>query len=153
MEKQLTKKRNWEELVLEEDTTFSRELLQTYEEGNIEELGIAIKMYYESSKTSAELELLNHLESLMENIILLKVIDKLKTQEQWEKICRLRVDVKDDLEWNYNLNEESIKKEWNDAFYYAKNTDYEYIEKAKQIKSLTWHEVFEKSYHPSNYGK
>lgn len=153
MEKQLTKKRNWEHLVLEEDTTFSRELLQTYEEGNVEELGIAIKMYYESSITSAELELLRYLKKLMENIIMLVFSDEFKTQEQWEKICRLRVDVREHLEWNDCLNDNSIKKEWNDAFEDAVDLASIDAPKASELKKLTWYETFEKSYHPSNYGK
>ncbi len=148
MEKQKIKKRNWTELILESDTTVARELLQTYKEGNIEELGEALKINYENSISGAELELLNHLSDLMECIILHKVSDKFKTQKQWEKICRLQRKIKDDLEWNDCLNEKSIKKEWNDAFIYAKDTYPEYMEQVKKIKSLTWKEVFEQSYHP-----
>ncbi len=64
MEKQKIKKRNWTELILESDTTVARELLQTYKEGNIEELGEALKINYENSISGTELELLNNLSDL-----------------------------------------------------------------------------------------
>ena len=67
-----TKKRNWEEIILESDTKVAYELLQAYEEGNLIELGNALKINYENSIKSAELELLTHLSDLMQNIILTK---------------------------------------------------------------------------------
>ncbi len=153
MEKQKIKKRNWTELILESDTTVARELLQTYKEGNIEELGDALKINYENSISGAELELLNHLSDLMKNIIILQFSDEFKTQEQWEKICRLRSNIEDDLEWNDNLNENSIKNEWDDAFNSAKYLAETFVDEAKYLEKITRKEVFEQSYHPSDYGK
>ncbi len=153
MEKQKIKKRNWTELILESDTTVARELLQTYKEGNIVELGEALKINYENSISGAELELLTHLRYLMEHIILLRFSDDYKTQEQWEKICRLRSNIDDDLEWNDCLNENSIKNEWKRAFLSAKELATIFAPQASKLKKLKWFEVFEQSYHPSDYGK
>ena len=120
MEQQLTKKRNWEELIHKSDTKVAHELWLTYKEGNIKELGEALKLNYENSISGAELDLLTHLSKLMENIILLKLSDEYKTQEQWEKICKFRDEIEEDLEWNDCLDQKSINKEWSRAFDGAK---------------------------------
>ncbi len=145
--------RNWESLILESDTTVARELLRTYEEGNMEELGKALKLHYENSIAGAELELATHLYHLMENVLLISLSDDYQTQEQWEKICRLRTEVEEDLEYNDCLNEESIKAEWDAAWEDAKDQASIFVKAASSVEKLAWEEVFKTSYHPSRYGK
>ena len=147
-----TKKRNWEEIILESDTKVAYELLQAYEEGNLIELGNALKINYENSIKSAELDLLTHLSDLMQNIILTKFSSEYHTQEHWEKICRLRAEIEEDLEWNDCLNKESIENEWNNAFNGAKYLASTFVD-AKKLTNLSWKEVFEEIYSTNNYGK
>ena len=152
MEQTKTKKRNWEELINESDTKVAHELWLTYQEGNIEELGKALKLNYENSISGAELDLLTHLSKLMENIILLKLADEYKTQEQWETICDFRDEIEEDLEWNDCLTENSIRRKWERALDGAKYLASTFVD-VEQLDELTWTDVFETSYHPSNYGK
>ncbi len=110
-------------------------------------------MYYKNSITSAELDLHRYLRYLMEKIMQLIFSDEFKTQKQWEAICNLQSEIEDHLEYNDCLNNDSIKKEWKVAFEDAKDLASIYAPKAKNLEKLTWYEVFEKSYHPDNYGK
>ena len=145
--------RNWETLILESDTTVARELLRTYEAGNMQELGKALKLHYENSIAGAELELATHLYHLMENILLITFSEDYRTQEHWEKICRLRTDVEEDLEYNDCLTEESIKAEWEFAWKDAKDQASIFVKDISMTEKLTWKDVFETTYHPSQYGK
>ena len=144
-------KRNWEDLVTDSDTKLALELLRTYEEGNFEDLGKALKLFYENTKSSAEYELYKHLSNLMRAVILLKYSDEYKTQQVWEKIVHYRFEIEEEIEWNHNLTYNSIKKEWDEAFKSAKGFTETLINDVKNLKKLSWEEVFEENYHPSNF--
>ncbi len=126
--------------------------MHAYEEGNLIELGKALKINYENSIKSTELDLLTHLSDLMQNIMLTKFSSEYHTQEHWEKICRLRAEIQEDLEWNDCLSEESIKSEWNNAFKGGKYLASTFVD-TKQLTNLSWKEVFEEIYSTSDYGK
>ena len=152
MEQQQTAKRNWETLILESDTTVASELLRTYEEGNIQELGEALRIHYENSVRGAEYELLVHLKELMENIILAKLSDKFRTQERWEKIVRLRREISDDLEYNDCITDDTIKENWNNALDWAKDLAEVYIPDAIDLNELGWNDILKENYYPIENG-
>lgn len=153
MEKELTKKRNWEELILESDTKVAYELLQAYKEGNIKELGTALEINYKNSVADAHIDLSRHLRYLMEAVILAKSSADYHTQEHWEKICHLRSNIEDDLEWNDCLNDDSVRNEWEDAFGRGKKSASIFVSEANGLKKIEWKEIFETIYHPKVWQK
>ena len=152
MEQQQTAKRNWEILILESDTTVARELLRTYEEGNMQELSEALRIHYENSVRGAEYELLVHLKELMENIILAKLSDEFRTQERWEKIVRLRSEIEEDKEYNDCITDDTINENWNSALDWAKDLAEVYIPEAIDLNELSWNDLLTENYFPTENG-
>ena len=153
MEQTKTKKRNWEEIVIEADTMITHELLLACEEGDLEEVKKGLQAYHKTALGGARHELWQHLKCLMEDVILVKLSEEYQTQEHWEKICKWRGKIEDDLEYDDFLTENNIEEEWTNAFRVGKKLAAIFVPEAKKLKELTWTEVFEKSYHPDNYGK
>ena len=138
--------RNWDELSLENDPVVFRELLKTYSEGHIEELGEALEKCYDASVKWTRHELWDFLKDLMEKVILVKYSDEYRTQEHWEKICRLRSEINEHVEDNDFLNEKNIIEEWNGAFSSAKKLASIYIPAASNLSELSREDVFETIY-------
>ncbi len=153
MEKQKIKKRNWEEIVLEQDTAVTYELLLACEEGDLQEVKKGIKLYHQACIRVAKYELWQHLRYLMQDVILAKYSDNYHTQKHWERICKWRNKIDDDFEFDNFLTEKTIKNEWEDAFLTARKLAINFTPNASELLKLTWTEVFEQSYHPSDYGK
>ncbi len=143
----------WKFLTTDSETRVALALLETFKSGNMEELSVALQANYEGSIASAKHELWEHLKDLIESVILVQLAPEFRTPEHWEKICRLRTDVEDDLEWNDCLTEKNIYEEWPDAFRSAKDIAEIYAPKAANLESISWDDVFETSFHPDNYGE
>lgn len=139
--------KNWELISTDNDPIVFRELLNTYREGNIEELGEALEKCYDASKRWAKHELWELLKNLMENVLLVKFSDEYKTQEHWEKICRLRSAIEGQLEdYDFFLDKNSIQYEWNSAFSGAKELAITYVPEASTLMELSNDDVFETIY-------
>ena len=70
-----------------------------------------------------------------------------------KKLCDWRSKIEDELEFDDFLTEKIIKEKWNSTFESVKDLTFIFVPQTKELKELTWNEVFEQSYHPSNYGK
>ena len=153
MEQTKTKRRNWEELIIEADTMVTHELLLACEEGDLEEVKKGLQAYHKACLGGARHELWLHLNYLMQDVILAKFSNNYRTQKHWEKICKWRGKIEEQIDYDDFLTENNIKEEWKSAFESGKELATIFVSEAKELKELTWTDVFEKSYHPDNYGK
>lgn len=145
--------RNWDELSLENDPVVLRELLKTYKEGYIEELGEALEKCYDASVKWTRHELWDHLKDLMYYVLLMQHNSEFRTQDNWEKICRLRSEIEDDFENNECLVEKDLNNKYPSAFDAAKDLAETYAPKVSAVNELSRKDIFETSYHPNNYVK
>ena len=144
MEQTSTQKYDWDFIMTDNDYNIAQKLLEIYKQKDFDELGKALEAYLTGSIQDAKLELYREMKILIETVLYSKYSEKHRTQENWEKIVHHRGEIEELFEDYDFLTEDSIQKEWNDAYNAAKEiVEIDFGEIEMQI---SYEEVFEKEY-------